>query len=132
MFRHSLPREHSLAADRRTIEAALKRFPAESGMCAPLARVVFAVAKPSDPAATGLQVRARGTARFILTKHPAVHVWHSHTLVRTKAHHVDALTGPAGCEVEEYLDVHWSHPEALEMLEVDVSAVDPGVQNVEE
>ena len=76
--------------------------------------------------------RPRGSAPYMLTKHPAVHVWHSHTLVRTRAHHVDALTGVAGCEQEKYLDAYFSYPEALAVVDVDVSTVDPGVQHVDE
>jgi len=101
-------------------------------MCAPLARVVFEVAKPRDAAATGLQVRPRGPARYILTKHAMVPVWYSHTLVRTQAHHVDALTGVEGCIAGTYFDLHWRYPEALEAIEVNVADVDPGVQNVDE
>lgn len=118
--------------ERTTIAAALRRFPADSGMCAPLARVVLRVARPGDPAATGLQVRPRcAAARYILPKHPRVSVWYSHTLVRTRAHHVDALTGADGCEQERYLDLHWRYPESLTTVAVDVDAVDPGVQHDE-
>lgn len=82
--------------ERDKINGALRRFSAESGKCAALARVVFSVAKRGDLAATGIQVRPRGSARYIQTKHPRVYYWHSHTLVRTRAHHVDALTGRTG------------------------------------
>jgi hypothetical protein len=77
-------------------------------------------------------VRPRGSARFIVTKFPTVQVWYSHTLVRTQAHHVDALTGVEGCAKEKYLELHWSYPEALEAVDVDVADVDAGVQNADE
>lgn len=118
--------------EKKRVEAALRRYPAESGMCAPLARLVFDVARQDDATATGVQIRPRGSARYILTKYPTKHVWHSHTLVRTRAHHIDALTGADGCAQGDYLAVHWEHPEALEALEVDVADVDPGVQHADE
>jgi hypothetical protein len=120
------------ALQRGEIEAALRRFPAESGMCAALARVVWTVARPEDRDASGLQVRPRGAAPYILPRHPRVRVWHSHTLVRTREHHVDALTGVDGCEAGRYLESHWFHPEALQLAVVDVRAVDPGVQHDDE
>lgn len=100
-------------------------------MCAPLARIVLSVAKPDDPSATGLQVKPQSPARYILPKHSRVITWHSHTLVRTREHHVDALTGQAGCEQTVYLTTHWKYPEALEISVVDVESVDPGIQYVE-
>jgi len=117
--------------DKETIEQALRRFPAESGMCAPLARVVLSVARPIDAAATGLQVKPKTPARYILPKHPRVSVWYSHTLVRTREHHVDALTGAGGCEHDIYLQTHWNYPEALRLNSVDVNTVDAGVQHAE-
>lgn len=82
-----------------------------------------------DPDATGLQIKPRVPARYILPKHPRVSAWYSHTLVRTLAHHVDALTGADGCEQASYLDTHWRYPEALVVAVVDVTTIDPGVQH---
>lgn len=118
-------------ADRKTLDEAFRRYPAESGKCAALARVVHAVARSRDWEATGLQIRARGAAPYICPKHPKVRVWFSHTLVRTREHHVDALTGPEGCQQGEYLSSYWYYPDVLTVVEVDVAAVDPGVQDVE-
>lgn len=121
-----------LEQQRSEIEAAMRRFPAESGMCAPLARVVLTVARPGDPEAIGLQVQPRSAAPYILPKHAKVRCWYSHTLVRTQAHHVDALTGADGCEHQRYLEVHWQYPGELQFRDVDVFSVDAGIQNVEE
>lgn len=115
----------------QTLEAAIRRFPVESGMCAPLARAVLAVAKPVDAEAKGLQVKPSRAARYILPRHPRVSVWYSHTLVSTRHHHVDALTGVPGCEATDYLQTHFAHPEALSLIDVDVDTVDPGAQNAQ-
>lgn len=114
---------------RRSVDEAMRRFPAESGKCAALARAVLKVARPLDADASGLQVLPRGSALFIVPRHPKVKVWYTHTLVRTRLHHVDALTGTDGCEQEAYLERHWQYPEGLELRVVDVDTVDPGIQN---
>jgi hypothetical protein len=100
-------------------------------MCAPLARVVLRVSTPLDPAASGVQIRPQTPARYVLPKHPRVRCWHSHTLIRTREHCVDALTGSSGCERSEYLRSFWHYPEALISIDVDVHTIDPGVQYAE-
>ncbi len=121
-----------LIEQRSTIEDAMRRFPAESGKCAALARVVLGVAQPVDPDAMGIQVKPRTAAPYILPKNSRGRCWHSHTLVRTQAHHVDVLTGADGCEHQRYLEEYFQYPEALQLLSVDVLSVDVGIQNVEE
>lgn len=116
---------------RERVEEAMIRFPVDSGKCAALARAVIAVARVNDAEASGVQVNARKPARYILPKHPKVNFWHSHTLVRTLSHHVDALTGADGCVEASYLETHWNYPECLVMTDVDVDEIDPGVQDVD-
>jgi hypothetical protein len=120
------------APQQARIEAGMRRFPAESGMCAPLARVVLAVAVEEDPLATGVQIKPRAPARYVNPRHSKVRFWYSHTLVCTRAHHVDALTGVEWCEQARYLEVHWRYPEELMVEAVDVAEVDPGVQHADE
>ncbi|KIG16345.1 hypothetical protein DB30_04512 [Enhygromyxa salina] len=38
------------------------------------------------------------------------------------------MTGADGCETEHYLSRHWQHSDWLETINVDVSTVDPGIQ----
>ena len=109
----------------------MRRFPAESGKCAALARAVLLVAKPLDSEACGLQVVPKNSAVYILPKHPRIRCWYAHTLIRAVSHHVDALTGVEGCAKETYLEDHWNYPDALEIRPVDVATIDPGIQNVD-
>lgn len=54
-----------------------------------------------------------------------------HDGVRTPSskHTLDALTGAGGCEASTYMDTHWEYVDQLEVEEVDVEAIDPGIQD---
>jgi hypothetical protein len=41
---------------------------------------------------------------------------------------VDAITGPDGYEPGCYLADFWKYPSALEVIEVDVFEIDPGIE----
>ncbi len=115
--------------EREEVEAAMGRFPAESGYCAALARVVHRVGRARDEASRGLQVRPKAPARFVQPKRQLPSVWYSHTFVETHAHAVDALTGVDGYESTRYLIEFWRFPDALEIIDVDVEFVDPAIQD---
>lgn len=55
--------------------------------------------------------------------------WFSHTLVETRNHDVDALTGPEGHAAEAYLERYWHFHEQLDVREVDVETIDPGIED---
>ena len=44
-------------------------------------------------------------------------------------HSVDALTGADGCSAPAYLDTHWEYADHLEVHDVDVDAIDPGIED---
>lgn len=115
--------------ERKEVAVALGKFPVASGRCAALARVVHGVGIRRDSATKGRQVTPRGAARFVIPKHPNPPTWRSHTFVETHAHAVDALTGVDGCNAQEYLNTHWEYGEFLQVDDVDVSAVDVGIQD---
>lgn len=120
--------------ERSTVEQALTRYPATSGHCAALARVVHKVGIQRDEKTRGRQVRPKvlGTTprpRWIIPKHPSVPKWASHTYVETHEHAVDALTGVDGYEPSEYLEQHFSYAGWLEIVDVDVFQVDPGIED---
>lgn len=117
--------------ERRDVEAGVVRYPVSSGCCAALARVVHEVGTRRDESGTrGRQIRPISPARYVVPKHPDVRLWYSHTFVDTHGHSVDALTGANGCKSNDYLDHHWKFPEGLQVNEVDVKAVDPGIQEL--
>jgi hypothetical protein len=116
------------ADERSRIEDGIARYPAESGHCAALARIVYAVAQPRDERVRGLLVRPVTPARFLAVRAPLRKQWAAHTLVETQEHRVDALTGADGCPAHAYLAVHFLFPETLVVGEVDVSTIDPWIQ----
>jgi len=116
------------ADERSRIEDGIARYPAESGHCAALARIVYAVAQPRDERARGLLVRPVTAARFLAVRAPLRKPWAAHTLVETQEHRVDALTGADGCPAHAYLTDHFLFPEALVISEVDVTRIDPWIQ----
>ena len=108
---------------------AMGNHPIESGRCAALARRVMEVATPRDSGAHGLQVRPRSSARFVVPKHTPKPRWNSHTLVSTRSHCVDALSGIPGCPDTEYLATHWEYPDQHVTSKVDVYEIDPGIED---
>ncbi len=118
-------------SERATVEDGIRRFPVASGRCAALARVVFAVGQERDAATRGRQVRPskKSAARFVVPKVPHPPRWGSHTFVEAHEHAVDALTGADGCSAPAYLETHWQYADHLEVHDVDVDAVDPGIQD---
>jgi hypothetical protein len=116
--------------ERATVEDGIRRYPVESGRCAALARVVFAVGRERDAATRGLQVHPlkKSAARFVVPKVAHPPRWGSHTFVEAHERAVDALTGAEGCPAPAYLATHWEYADHLEVHEVDVDAVDPGIQ----
>lgn len=117
------------AGETQGIENAIQEHPVDSGRCAALARRVYMIARPSDPHAHGFQVRAKKPARFVVPKLDSPPRWSSHTLVGTRGHAVDALTGAPGCPLDGYLAQHWEYPDQLITEGVDPFSVDPGIQD---
>lgn len=113
------------------MEGAIRRFPVSSGKCAALARVVVTVGRERDEKAGGRQVRPRtlSAARYVVPKLSSPPLWGSHTFGVAHEHAVDALTGADGCAVTEYLREHWEYWEHVEVHDVDVETVDPGIQD---
>jgi len=62
-------------------------------------------------------------------KHPHVPIWYSHTLVTTREHNIDAITGVDGYDANGYLEQYWEYHEALIVQSVDVDTVDPGIED---
>lgn len=115
--------------ERDEIVAAIDQHPVASGRCAALARIVFEVGRRRDEDTRGCQVRPRNRARYVLPKHPAVPRWHTHTYAEAHCHAVDAMTGAEGCDPSVYLERHFHYANALEVVEVDVHQVDPGIED---
>ena len=111
------------------MDEAIKKHPIHSGRCAALARVVVAVGRDRDENARGRQIKPHSAARFVVPKGPLQPKWHSHTFGEAHQHAVDALTGTEGCSSEDYLRQHWEYPEYLEVRDVDVESIDPGIQD---
>ena len=104
----------------------MDRFDVRSGRCQALARIVFRVAAGRD-APMGRQVYPRG-GWWVVPRIPNPPQWATHTFVETREHSVDAMTGPAGHAAERYLPDYWQHHEYLAIRDVDVTSVDPGIQ----
>lgn len=115
--------------NRLSVAQAIADHPIDSGRCAALARRVLAVANPGDPAARGVQLKPRAPARYLVPKHPHVPYWCSHTLVETREHDVDAITGPDGHRADAYLESFWHFPDRIEARTVDVATIDPGIED---
>lgn len=64
----------------------------------------------------------------MIVKHSGVRVWASHTFVEAHRHVVDALTGVDGYDPARYLDRYFEHVSDLEVIDVDVHQVDPGIE----
>lgn len=118
--------------ERDRVDDGIRRHPVASGRCAALARVVFAVGRERDETTRGRQIRPqkRSAARFVVPKVHQPPRWYSHTLVETHGHAIDAITGTDGCSAEIYLATHWEYCEQLEVHDVDVDTIDPGIQDV--
>jgi hypothetical protein len=118
-------------SERREIADGIRKYDIRSGMCAALARVVHRVAKTGARETRGLQLRCRKAVRFLVPKKPHIPHWGSHTYVETGEHAVDAVTGPDGYEAASYVNDHWHWNEKFyEQVEVDVAAVDPGIEEI--
>jgi hypothetical protein len=115
-------------AERAEVETAVARFPLQSGRCAALARAVASVGRRRDEKTRGKQIKPVGAARFVVPKEPLERQWYSHTFAETHAHAVDALTGADGCASGDYLATHWEFPTHLRVTELDLTTVDPGIQ----
>jgi len=117
--------------ERARVEDGIRQHPVTSGRCAALARVVYAVGHERDPTTRGRQVRppTKSAARFIVPKVPHPPRWGSHTFVEAHAHAIDVLTGVEGCPAPRYLETHWEYADHLEVHDVDVDAVDRGIED---
>jgi hypothetical protein len=119
------------SSERASVDEGIRKHPVRSGRCAALARVVVAVGRQRDESAGGRLIRPRSAARFVIPKGPQPPTWYSHTFGVAHQHAVDALTGADGCVEENYLGEHWQHLEYLQVDDVDVELVDPGIQDVQ-
>jgi hypothetical protein len=115
--------------DRLSVAQAIADHPIDSGRCAALARRVLAVAMPIDTNARGVQLKPRAPARWLVPKHPHVPYWSSHTLIETREHDVDAITGPDGHRADAYLEHFWHFPDRIDARTVDVATIDPGIED---
>lgn len=118
-------------AERTQVDEAMRRYPVASGLCAALARAVYRTGTERDSTTRARQVRPpkNSAARYVVPKLNEPPRWVSHTFVETHAHAVDALTGPDGCARESYVETHWEYADHLEIHDVDVESVDPGIQD---
>jgi hypothetical protein len=117
--------------ERTQVEAGIARYPAESGRCAALARIIYRLALPKDKQTRGIQLSGAHQARWLILKRDRPRQWKTHTLVETARHDADALTGPDGCPTEQYLERHFQFPEAIAVRDVDVFTVDPWIEEEE-
>ncbi|MBK9260656.1 MAG: hypothetical protein IPM54_12645 [Polyangiaceae bacterium] len=115
--------------ERNDVEQGIAKHPIESGRCAALARVIYKIAKPGDPDTYGVQLRPQRGARYLVPIEPNVPYWHSHTLVATHDHNVDAVTGADGYHAKEYLERYWHFHQMLTVEMVDVETIDVGIED---
>ena len=105
------------------VAAVLQQHPAASGRCAEAARDVLPIVRERDADARGRKVVPRNPfAPFIVPLNvPGAGRWRHHVTVETEDHYIDALTGPDGSAVEGYLAAHWQYPDALVLIDVDLT-----------
>lgn len=115
--------------ERAVVEQGINDHGIRSGRCTALARIVFRVALPRDPETRGVHLKPKAPVRRLVSKKDGIPLWFSHTLVETQAHRVDAITGADGYPSEQYLDQCWHDHHTFEVLEIDVSTIDPGIQD---
>lgn len=102
--------------DRASVDALVAKYPADSGECEALARALVPVARRSDASARALEVRpVDAAARFVVPRKPLRRRWFAHVLTETRAHAVDALTGPEGTARDAYLEMHFQYADALRL-----------------
>lgn len=120
--------------ERAEVEAGISKYPAESGHCAALARIIHRLGKAKDERTRGIQLHAfdKGHPRpWLILKRDRPRIWASHTLVETVEHRADALTGADGCPSEQYLEQHFQFHELIQVREVDVFTVDTWIERQE-
>jgi hypothetical protein len=115
--------------DRASVDALIARHPADSGECETLARALLPVARRSDVRACALELRpAHAAARFVLPRKPLRRQWYKHVLTETRAHALDALTGPEGTPRDDYLETHFQYADALRLAATELEPVDESGQ----
>jgi hypothetical protein len=114
------------------LQTAMAQYPASSGQCTALARQVYRVACEEDPQKPqGVHLKPKGSARYIVALAGRGIYWASHTLIETRQHALDALTGPPGFPAGAYLGAHFENPDHIQTLHgVDLDAIDPGIQDL--
>ncbi len=118
-------------AEHRAVANGIQKFGIHSGMCAALARVVYAIAVEGKRDARGVQLKCKKPVRYLLPKKPHVPRWGAHTYVETQEHAVDAVTGPDGYQAASYVNDYWHWDDkSYEQVEVDVATVDPGIEDI--
>ena len=120
--------------ERTTVERGIAAHGIETGRCASLARIVYAVAKPRDHRARGVQIllTQSGTVWLVPKRGNGIPTWGAHTYVETQAHAVDAITGVGGHPAETFLADHWEFSATMRKTEVDPATIDPGIQHLDE
>lgn len=118
--------------ERATVQRGIAEHGINSGRCAALARIVYAVAKPRDPEARGVHLRPAPGAVWLVPKPPHVPYWASHTYVETEAHAVDAITGADGYPVERFLSDHWEYSWTMRVSQIDPATIDPVIQRMDD
>lgn len=119
--------------ERNTVEQGIVAHGIGTCRCASLARIVYAVAKPRDHRARGVQILPPRGALWLVPKLPHnIPRWGAHTYVETQAHAVDAVTGASGYSAETFLADHWEFSATIRKTEVDPATIDPGIQHMDE
>lgn len=117
----------------REVADGIEKYGIHSGMCAALARAVHRIATTGARDARGLQLRCKKPVRYLVPKKPHVPYWGAHTYVETREHAVDAVTGPGGYQAASYVNDHWHWNDRFyEQVEIDVTTVDPGIEDIGE
>lgn len=121
---------HWTPEQQQDLQEAMASYPATSGHCSALARRAFAIAHQADASTTrGVQLTPRGGARYLVARQGGGIYWYSHTLVETRDHDLDALTGPPGHDANTYLDHYFESVDLIEVrTDVDLTSIDPGLQ----
>lgn len=118
--------------ERLTLERGIADHGIHTGRCAAFARIAHAVARPRDEGARGIQIRPAPGARFLVPKVSRIPYWGSHTYVETRAHAVDAITGPDGYAAEKFLLDHWEYSSSIRKIEANPAMIDQGIQYLDD
>ena len=102
-------------AQRQAVTGTLQKYPPASNHCEEAADEILPVAREQDAKARVMRIKPKGRAPFVVPKFNLARPWFEHFTTEVVVHYVDALTGPEGTMVDDYLQSHWKYPDCLDV-----------------